>query len=122
MESNNIKNELTEIVTLWLINDKKIKELNKELKEARNYKRHINEKLIVSMKNNNLPTLNISSGQIQYKQKTKLVPLNKKNIFSMLQEHSILSTEQIADINICLQNKNNRPQIITESIVYKNNH
>ena len=69
------------------------------------------------MKKNNLPTLNISSGQFQYKQKTTFKNLNKKNIFALLLEHSIVSTEQMANIDSCLNN--NRLQVVTESIIYK---
>ena len=90
-----------------------------EPKETKILKGQLNERLIISMKKNNLPTLNISSGQFQYKQKMVPKPLNKKDILTILLNNSILSDTQMDEVNICL--KENRTKIMKESIVYNNN-
>ena len=113
----NPNTELIDVVKQWVQTDNKLIQLNKMVKELRQEKKHLNEEMIRTMKQNEIDIFDIKDGRIQYKMEKKKEPLTQKKLFSILEKHPQLGKEQVQVLNDFVYE--NRSETVKESIIRK---
>jgi hypothetical protein len=78
------KDQLVKHVKGWIQMDNEIKEFQKEIKERKDKKKEITEKLLNIMKDNEIDCFDINGGQLIYSKTKVKAPLNKNNLMSAL--------------------------------------
>ena len=111
-----------EAIQKWVQYDNKLKEYNEQIKPIRDYKKKLEEKIIEYSKNNKLEEhiIQISDGNITFKQQTNQTPLSMKFIEKCLHEiiPSKISVDKIIEYITSLrqitQKTNIKRSIVTE--------
>ena len=81
------KEQLVHLVTEWMDSDNSIKNMQKALKEVRDRKRMLTEKLVNVMKDNEIECFDINDGKLVYsKSKTKQA-VSKKVLLDALNKY-----------------------------------
>ena len=81
------KEQLVHLVTEWMDSDNSIKNMQKALKEVRDRKRMLTEKLVHVMKDNEIECFDINDGKLVYsKSKTKQA-VSKKVLLDALNKY-----------------------------------
>ena len=78
------KDQLVKHVKGWIQMDNEIKEFQKEIKERKDKKKEITDKLLHIMKDNEIDCFDINGGQLIYSKTKVKAPLNKNNLMSAL--------------------------------------
>ena len=78
------KDQLVKHVKVWIQMDNEIKEFQKEIKERKDKKKEITEKLLDVMKDNEIDCFDINGGQLIYSKTKVKAPLNKDNLLAAL--------------------------------------
>ena len=82
--SSETKDQLVKHVKGWIQMDNEIKEFQKEIKERKDKKKEITDKLLHIMKDNEIDCFDINGGQLIYSKTKVKAPLNKNNLMSAL--------------------------------------
>jgi len=82
--SSETKDQLVKHVKGWIQMDNEIKEFQKEIKERKDKKKEITDKLLHVMKDNEIDCFDINGGQLIYSKTKVKAPLNKNNLMSAL--------------------------------------
>jgi hypothetical protein len=82
--SSETKDQLVKHVKGWIQMDNEIKEFQKEIKERKDKKKEITEKLLNIMKDNEIDCFDINGGQLIYSKTKVKTPLNKNNLMAAL--------------------------------------
>lgn len=80
----NTKEQLVKYVKGWIQMDNEIKEFQKEIKERRDKKKEVTDKLLHIMKDNEIDCFDINGGQLVYSTTKVKAPLNKNTLMSAL--------------------------------------
>jgi len=82
--SSDTKEQLIKHVKGWIQMDNEIKEHQKEIKERKNKKKEITDKLLHIMKDNEIDCFDINGGQLIYSKTKVKAPLNKITLMNAL--------------------------------------
>ncbi len=112
------KEELIGYIRVWVSADTEIKKLRAELKRLNEEKKQMTNKLIEVMKDNEIDTIDMNEGKLQYKKTVVKSPISKKYLIDCLQKYYANDSKMIEDLtNHILDNR----QLKTyESIKHKN--
>ena len=80
------KTELMNILTEWISLDRELTKIQQEVKNKKNRKKELNEKLIGIMKSNEIDCFDISDGKILYTKNNVKMPLtnSRKSLVSIV--------------------------------------
>jgi hypothetical protein len=81
------KEELVKSIKEWITTENKIKELRGKIKEYNTLKKTLSERLINTMKNNEIDCFDITGGSILYKQNKVKKPINGKTLLLALEQY-----------------------------------
>ena len=81
------KEDLIVSIKDWIKITKEIDLLKRKIKEKTEEKKHISEKLLLTMKSNEIDCFDISDGKIIYSQNKVKAPVSKKHLLSCLSEY-----------------------------------
>lgn len=112
------KEELINNVKEWLLIDKKINELKKEVKEHNNKKKLLTNNLVNVMKNNSIDCFDINDGSLVYKKNVVKKPISGKSLLSILQNY--YKTEPNIAEELTKHIMNNREEKVKETIKHVN--
>ena len=82
--SSETKDQLVKHVKGWIQMDNEIKEFQKEIKERKDKKKEITDKLLHIMKDNEIDCFDINGGQLIYSTTKVKAPLNKNTLMNAL--------------------------------------
>ena len=85
--SSETKDQLVKHVKGWIQMDNEIKEFQKQIKERKDKKKEITEKLLHIMKDNEIDCFDINGGSLQYKKNKVKKPLTAKTLMASLQNY-----------------------------------
>jgi len=101
------KEQLSQNIKKWLLLDKEMKLLQKELKERKKKKNELTDVLVEIMKKNEIDCVDINDGKIMYTQSSVKSPLNKKHLLESLDKYfaddNSVPTDEI--VNFILENR-----------------
>ena len=101
------KEHLSQNIKGWLVLDKEMKMLQKELSERRKKKNELANVLVGIMKKNEIDCVDISDGKIIYTQNNTKSPINKKHLLDSLEKYfennASVPTGEI--VNFILENR-----------------
>ena len=101
------KEQLSLNIKKWIVLDKEMKLLQKELKERTKKKNELTDNLVDIMKANEIDCVDISDGKIMYTQSNIKSPINKKHLLDSLEkyfsENASVPTEDI--VKFILENR-----------------
>jgi len=80
----NTKEQLIKYVKGWIQMDNEIKEFQKGIKERRDKKKEVTDKLLHIMKDNEIDCFDINGGQLVYSTTKVKAPLNKNTLMTAL--------------------------------------
>lgn len=80
----NTKEQLVKYVKGWIQMDNEIKEFQKEIKERKDKKKDVTDKLLHIMKDNEIDCFDINGGQLIYSTTKVKAPLNKNTLMNAL--------------------------------------
>ena len=80
----NEQDELIQHIKKWVMLEKSMTNLRKELKEKRNEKKETSNKLIEIMRENDIDCFNINDGKLLYTRRKVKKPLSKKHLIASL--------------------------------------
>jgi hypothetical protein len=80
----NTKEQLVKYVKGWIQMDNEIKEFQKGIKERRDKKKEVTDKLLHIMKDNEIDCFDINGGQLVYSTTKVKAPLNKNTLMTAL--------------------------------------
>tara|TARA_R110002074_G_scaffold278561_4_gene450025 strand:+ start:87 stop:434 length:348 start_codon:yes stop_codon:yes gene_type:complete len=81
------KDVLVNTIKEWIIQDDKIKNLQKQIKLHRDSKKMLTDKLVEIMKNNEIDCFDINNGKILFSKNKVKSPLNKVSLLSTLESY-----------------------------------
>ena len=82
--SSETKDQLVKHVKGWIQMDNEIKEFQKGIKERRDKKKEVTDKLLHIMKDNEIDCFDINGGQLVYSTTKVKAPLNKNTLMTAL--------------------------------------
>ena len=101
------KEQLSLNIKKWLLLDKEMKLLQKELKERKKKKNDLTDALVEIMKKSEIDCVDISDGKIMYTQSNIKSPINKKHLLDSLDKYfadnDSVPTDEI--VNFILENR-----------------
>ena len=101
------KEQLSLNIKKWLLLDKEMKLLQKELKERKKKKIDLTDALVEIMKKSEIDCVDISDGKIMYTQSNIKSPINKKHLLDSLDKYfadnDSVPTDEI--VNFILENR-----------------
>ena len=113
------KEELIQIIKLWVKTDNEIQVLKKEVKKRVNEKKEINDRLMAIMRANNIDCFDIKNGSILYDKKNVKKTISSKYLHRILGEYYKEDASRAAEVeNFILSN---RDVTVRESITRKLN-
>jgi hypothetical protein len=83
-DSKPSKEVLAQTIKEWLVMEKELKVLQKEISERKKRKKELSDTLVHVMKNNEVDCFDINDGKIIYSQSHTKSPLNKVHILDSL--------------------------------------
>ena len=112
------KEELIGYIRNWVSAESEIKRLRTEMKRLNQEKKQMTNKLIEVMKNNDIDTIDMNEGKLQYKKTVVKAPISKKHLLRWLQEYYKNDSETIEQVtNHILDSRQSK---VYESIKHKN--
>jgi hypothetical protein len=100
------KNALADKIRHWLEYDKKIADLQKQMRELKKHKKLVSDDLSTLMKERELDTVSISNvGQISYQKKEVKKGINKKYLIDILEKYYKDSTRAKEVSDYILENR-----------------
>jgi len=118
--SNESKNILVHTIKEWLSTNKKMNELQKQVKELREIKKQLSSTLMSVMENNEIDQFDINNGKLVYKKNRVKGSINKdylmKTLDSYFEKYPEVDTEDVGNFIL-----NNRPIKENQVLVIKEN-
>lgn len=112
------KEELIGYIRNWVSAESEIKRLRTEMKRLNQEKKQMTNKLIEVMKDNDIDTIDMNEGKLQYKKTVVKSPISKKHLLLCLQEYYKNDKETIEQVtNHILDSRLSK---VYESIKHKN--
>lgn len=114
------KQELVQSIKEWLTMNKEIDHLKKIIKTKNQEKKRITEKLVGTMKQNDIDCFEITGGSLIYKKNVVKKPISGKALLTLLKKYYPDDKEDVAQeiTNFILENRETK---IHESIRHKVN-
>jgi hypothetical protein len=109
------KDELIKTIKEWVKLDNEMRELQKQSNLRKIAKKKISEKLITTMKKNEIDCFDINGGQIVYNKRNVKKPITKKVLMDILSKYYKGDTNKAVDIQNYIMD--NREEVVKESIV-----
>ena len=81
------KEELIGYIRNWVTADTELKRLRMQMKSLNQEKKQMTNKLIEIMKDNDIDTIDMNEGKLQYKKTIVKSPISKKYLLSCLQNY-----------------------------------
>ena len=113
------KEELIENIKKWVKLDNEIKELKAQENIRKKQQKELSDKLIYTMKENEIDVFDIKQGQICYKQTKVKKPITKKVLMDILIKYYNNDLSKANNLNEFILN--NREETTKESLVHKSN-
>ena len=114
------KQILINTIKEWVLNNSKINELQKQMKELKNSKKQLSNTLISVMENNEIDRFDINNGKLVYRKNKVKAAINKDYLLKMLdnyfKEYPEIDTNDVG--NFILEN---RPIKENSTLVIKEN-
>ena len=111
------KNQLIHTVKEWVRIDNEIRQLQKEISTRRQDKKVMNDKLMETMKTNDIDCFDLNDGKICYTKKNVKKPINNKVLLDILTKYYSGDISQASEINNFIND--NRIEITKENITRK---
>jgi len=111
------KNQLIHTVKEWVRIDNEIRQLQKEISTRRQDKKLMNDKLMETMKTNDIDCFDLNDGKICYTKKNVKKPINNKVLLDILTKYYSGDISQASEINNFIND--NRIEITKENITRK---
>lgn len=112
------KEELIGYIRNWVSAESEIKRLRTQMKSLNQEKKQMTNKLIEVMKENDIDTIDMNEGKLQYKKTVVKAPISKKHLLFCLQEYYKNDNETIEQVtNHILDSRQSK---VYESIKHKN--
>ena len=112
------KEELIGYIRTWVSAESEIKRLRTEMKRLNQEKKQMSNKLIDVMKENEIDTIDMNEGKLQYKKTVVKSPISKKYLLTCLQNYKKDDSQMIEELsNHILDNRQTKTY---ESIKHKN--
>ena len=112
------KDELIGYIRNWVSTESELKNLRGEIKRLNQEKKQLSNKLIEIMKENEIETIDMNEGKLQYKKTVVKSPISKKYLLSCLQNYYKDDNHMIEELsNHILDNRQTKTY---ESIKHKN--
>ena len=111
------KEQLVNSIREWVKYDNEIRNLQKELNKKKNEKKQISNRLIDTMKQNEIDCIDIKDGKICYNKKNVKKPITKKVLIDILSKYyngDLLKASEVNDFIL-----ENREETTKETIVRK---
>ena len=90
------KEELINLIKIWIECDNEIKNLQDKLKKKKEDKKNITEQLLDVMKTNEIDCFDVKNGKLQYKTIKTKQPISKKSLLESLSKY-FSNDEQMAN-------------------------
>jgi hypothetical protein len=112
------KEELIGYIRNWVTADTELKKLRMQMKTLNQEKKQMTNKLIEIMKDNDIDTIDMNDGKLQYKKTVVKSPISKKYLLTCLQNYYKDDNRMIEELsNHILDNRETKTY---ESIKHKN--
>jgi hypothetical protein len=111
------KENLIQNIREWVNLDNEMRTLKDELNKRKKRKDEISSELIKLMKQNNIDSVDINNGQIEYSKKNVKKPITKKMLLNILAEFYKGDDEKAQELNTYIME--HREEVVKESIVRK---
>ena len=111
------KNQLIRTVKEWVRIDNEIRQLQKEISTRRHDKKLMNDKLMETMKTNDIDCFDLNDGKICYTKKNIKKPINNKVLLDILTKYYSGDISQASEINNFIND--NRIEVTKENITRK---
>ena len=112
------KEELIGYIRTWVSADSELKRMRTEMKRLNQEKKQMTNKLIEIMKDNDIDTIDMNEGKLQYKKTVVKSTISKKYLITCLQNYYKDDNHVIEDLsNHILENRQTKTY---ESIKHKN--
>jgi seryl-tRNA synthetase len=112
------KDELIGYIRNWVTTDSELKSLRSEIKRLNQEKKQLSNKLIEIMKQNEIETIDMNEGKLQYKKSTVKAPISKKHLISCLESYYKNDSSVIEELTTHILDS--RETKVYESIKHKN--
>lgn len=113
------KEELVSNIKEWLKNDNMIKSLQNEIKERKKQNEVISQRLIETMRINEIDSIDINSGKIVYSKRNVKKPISQKMLLDVLKQY-YKNEETATDVTTYILS--NRETVVRESLHLKETH
>lgn len=115
----NSKEDIINSIKNWVRLDNEMRTLREELSKRRKDKEILSNKLIQTMKNDNIDSFDINTGKIEcVKRKTKK-PISKKNLLEILSKYYNGDSNKINELNNYILD--NRETTLKDLLIHKLN-
>jgi len=108
------KEQLINVVKEWVTMDNDIRKHQQVVKEMKVKQKDISQKLMETMKNNEIECLDINNGSLVYKKNKVKKPINKNTLYSILNNYFKGNTEHVEDLGKYIMD--NRQEVVKETI------
>lgn len=116
--STTTKDELIGYIRNWVNTDGELKSLRSEVKRLNQEKKHLSNKLIEIMKENEIETIDMNEGKLLYKKSIVKAPISKKHLIQCLESFYKTDTALVDELtNHILESRGTK---VYESIKHKN--
>lgn len=112
------KEELIGYIRNWVNMDSELKSLRTEIKRLNQEKKQLSNKLIDIMKENEIETIDMNEGKLQYKKSTVKAPISKKHLISCLESYYKNDSSVVEELTTHILDS--RETKVYESIKHKN--
>lgn len=113
----NLNNESIESIRKWVKLDNEMRALKQEISNRKKIKDEITNALINTMKQNDIDSVNINNGKIEYTQRKTKKPISKKLLQNILSKYYKDDTNKANEVNEFILN--NREETSKEVIIRK---
>lgn len=112
------KEELIEHIRNWVAADTQLKTLRSQIKQLNQQKKELSTMLISIMKDNEIETIDMNEGKLQYKKTLVKSPISKKHLLACLKAYYKDNENEIEELtNHILDSRETK---VYESIKHKN--
>jgi len=113
----NLNDESVESIRKWVKLDNEMRALKQEISNRKKIKDEITNALINTMKQNDIDSVNINNGKIEYTQRKTKKPISKKLLQTILSKYYKEDSNKANEINEFILN--NREETTKEVIIRK---
>ena len=114
------KEELVETIKRWMVADSEIQKYQKVIKQKRQEKKELADKLVSVMKDNEIDCFDLSEGKLLYTKTKVKAPLSKKYLTECLERYFAQNSDVNSD-EVCDYILDNRAVKENENIRHKPN-